>query len=109
MDPDAKLVADPMSLSGAHTLAWAKARRAAKPPRWITAIVGVRVPHIAAVGHAVVFIADTVKRCVYLFDPDAVYDDPTDFCLASTVVALMQRFLPDSGLWCSHNKRPNAH
>jgi hypothetical protein len=60
IDSDARLVIDPLSETSAATLEWMRKGSAGacsgnREKKWVTAIVGVRVPHKATSGHAVVF------------------------------------------------------
>jgi hypothetical protein len=67
IDSDARLVIDPLSETSAATLEWMRKGSAGacsgnREKKWVTAIVGVRVPHKATSGHAVIFAANIADR-----------------------------------------------
>lgn len=106
VDRRARLAFDPLSPAGHATARWVAERRLKKLPpakqRWLSTLVGVRVPGIVAQGHCVAVIADLRERALYFFDPEAQGDggdsSTADFCLAATSIDAIQHMLRGAGL-----------
>lgn len=105
VDRRARLAFDPLSPAGHATARWVAERRLktpAKHERWLSTLVGVRVPGIVAQGHCVAVIADLRERILYFFDPEAQGDGrdsaTADFCLAATSIDAIQHMLRGAGL-----------